>query len=133
MPFAEKILISNKEIEGIHHKYKDKVIEIGNIIKKEIINLSKALNQNNKKKISILILGGSQAAKTFANILPLVFKNCSDKGIVLKIYQQCLPDQIEELKVFYDRSKIEFETFNFSDNLIDYFYKANLAITRSLN
>ena len=80
LPFAEKILISFKEIEGVHHKYKDKVIEIGNIIKKEIINLSKGLRQNDEQKISILILGGSQAAKIFANILPFVFKNCTDQG-----------------------------------------------------
>ena len=95
LPFAEKILISYKEIEGIHQKYTNKVVEIGNIIKKEIINLSKDLKQNNRQKISILILGGSQAAKIFANILPTVFKNCSDKGILLKIYQQCLPEQNE--------------------------------------
>ena len=84
LPFAEKILISYKEIEGIHHKYKDKVIEIGNIIKKEIINFTKDYKQKDKQKISMLILGGSQAAKIFANILPNIFKECSDKGVLLK-------------------------------------------------
>ena len=131
LPFAEKILISNKEIEGIHHKYKDKVIEIGNVIKKEIINMPKDLKQNNKQKISILILGGSQAAKTFANILPLVFKNCSDKGIVLKIYQQCLPEQNEDLNQFYKKNHLDCHIFNFSNNVSEYFSKVNLAITRS--
>ena len=56
----------------------------------EIKNLRNTLEQsiklNDKQKISILILGGSQAAKIFANILPTVFKNCSDKGILLKIF-----------------------------------------------
>ena len=129
--FAEKILISYKEIEGIHYKYKDKVIEIGNIIKKEIINFSKDYKQNNEKKISILILGGSQAAKIFANILPTVFKNCSDQGVSLKIYQQCLTEQNEELRQFYKKNHIDFHIFNFSDDVAEYFSKVNLAITRS--
>ena len=131
LPFAEKILISYKEIEGIHQKYTNKVVEIGNIIKKEIINFAKDYKLNDKQKISILILGGSQAAKIFANILPTVFKNCSDKGILLKIYQQCLPEQNEELKQFYKKNHVEFHIFNFSDNVAEYFPKVNLAITRS--
>ena len=131
LPFAEKILISYKEIEGIHHKYKDKVTEIGNIIKKEITNFYKSCKQNDKQKISILILGGSQAAKIFANILPVIFKNCSDKGVVLKIYQQCLPEQNEELKEFYKKNHLDCHIFNFSDNIAEYFSKVNLAITRS--
>ena len=131
LPFAEKILISYKEIEGIHHKYKDKVIEIGNIIKKEIINFSQNYKQNDKKEISILILGGSQAAKVFANTLPAVFKDCSVKGILLKIYQQCLPEQNEELKQFYKKNLLESHIFNFSDDVSEYFPKVNLAITRS--
>ena len=131
LPFAEKILISFKEIEGVHHKYKDKVIEIGNIIKKEIINLSKGLRQNDEQKISILILGGSQAAKIFANILPFVFKNCTDQGIVLKIYQQCLPEQNEDLNQFYKKNHVDSHIFNFSNNVAEYFSKVNLAITRS--
>ena len=131
LPFAEKILISYKEIEGIHQKYTNKIIEIGNIIKKEIINFAKDYKLNDKQKISVLILGGSQAAKIFANVLPTVFKNCSDKGILLKIYQQCLPEQNEKLKHFYKKNHLEFHIFNFSDNVAEYFPKANLAITRS--
>ena len=38
LPFAKKLLVSNKELEGIPEKYNNKMIKIGNIIKKEIIN-----------------------------------------------------------------------------------------------
>ena len=131
LPFAEKILISHKEIEGIHQKYEDKVIEIGNIIKKEIINLPKGSKVKDNQKINILILGGSQAAEIFANVLPFVFKNCADKGIILKIYQQCLPEQNEDLNQFYKKNHIDSHIFNFSNNLAEYFSKVNLAITRS--
>ena len=79
----------------------------------------------------ILVLGGSQAAKVFAEVLPTIFKECNDKCISLKIYQHCLPIQNEELISFYKKSNIDFEIFNFSKNLIEYFSKVNLAITRS--
>ena len=52
-------------------------------------------------------------------------------GISLKIYQHCLPNQNDDLKFYYKENKIEFETFNFCENLNDYFSKVNLAITRS--
>ena len=35
------------------------------------------------------------------------------------------------MKQFYQKKDIEFQIFNFSENIIDYFLKANLAITRS--
>ena len=73
LPFAEKILVSYKKLEGIKSKYNFKTIEVGNIIKKEIINFSLDLRIK-KKVLKILILGGSQAAKTFAEILPKIFK-----------------------------------------------------------
>ncbi len=132
LPFTKKIVVAYKELEGIPEKYNDKIFEIGNIIKKQIINFSKNFEKNSKiKQLSILVLGGSQAAKVFAEILPNIFLNCSNNGITLKIYQHCLPNQNETLQSFYKKSNINFEIFNFSDNLIDYFSKTNLAITRS--
>ena len=42
-----------------------------------------------------------------------------------------MPNQNKELSLFYQNAQIEFEIFNFSDNILDYLTKANLAITRS--
>ena len=132
LPFATKVLVSYDNVNGIKKKYEKKIFKIGNIIKKEIINFyDKKIENNKSKNLSILVLGGSQAAKVFAEILPGIFQKCVDKEIPLKIYQHCLSEQNENLRLFYQKNKIEFETFNFSHNLIDYFSKVNLAITRS--
>ena len=40
LPFADKIFVSYKELEGIPERYKSKLIEIGNIINREIILFS---------------------------------------------------------------------------------------------
>ena len=132
LPFSYKILVSCKELEGIPKKYNYKILEIGNIINKAIINFTKNnLAMEDISKICILVLGGSQAAKVFAEKLPNIFKNCFDQGIPLKIYQHCLPNQNEDIKSFYEKTNIDYEIFNFSYNLVDYFSKINLAITRS--
>ena len=132
LPFAKKIFVSHKELEGISEKHKKKIIEIGNIIRKEIFNLqSRKYSNHIDNELKILVLGGSQAAKIFAEKLPEIFKKCKENKIVLKIYQQCLPEQNEFLISFYKNLNIHFETFNFSNNILEYFVKTDLAITRS--
>ena len=132
LPFSEKIFVSHKDLVGIPDKFKNKTHEIGNIINKQILNFKKIKSdKDNLKKINVLVLGGSQAAKVFAEVLPSIFKKCSQRGMNLKIYQHCLPDQVKELNLYYNNSKIDFEAFTFSNNLIEYFSKVNLAITRS--
>ena len=132
LPFAEKIFVSCKELEGISKKYQYKIVEIGNIIKKSIINFSSNSTIKGKnRKINILILGGSQAAKVFAEKLPKIFLKCINQNISLKIIQQCMPAQNESLNSFYKNNNIDFEIFNFSDDLIKYFLHTDLAITRS--
>ncbi|OUV60221.1 MAG: undecaprenyldiphospho-muramoylpentapeptide beta-N-acetylglucosaminyltransferase [Candidatus Pelagibacter sp. TMED128] len=132
LPFAKKVFVSFKELQGVKERYKKKVYEIGNIIRKEILNFKATIDVNSKnKKLKILILGGSQAAKIFAETLPEIFKKCNEINIPIKIYQQCLPEQNKILSSFYSNLKIDFEIFNFSDNILDYFSKINLVITRS--
>ena len=132
LPFAEKILVSFKEVEGVPEKYKNKVIKVGNIINKKIIDLpNKNFDISSTNNFNLLILGGSQAAKIFAEKLPKILNKCSKQGVKLKIYQQCLPSQNEDLRLYYEKNNIKFETFNFSENLNNYFSKVNLAITRS--
>ncbi len=131
LPFADKIFVSYSQVAGIKKKHEGKRIKIGNIIREEVINFSKNTSTFQGKKISILILGGSQAAKSFAEILPEVFERCVKLGINLRIYQQCLLDQKDELSRKYTSMNIEFELFNFTHNILKYFSKTDLAITRS--
>ena len=132
LPYAKKVFVSYNEVEGISEKYHKKVCEIGNIIRKEILDFQVKFDSNQSdKKLKILILGGSQAAKIFAEKLTEIFKDCHEAKIPLKIYQQCLPEQNKFLTSFYENLNIDFEIFNFTNNILDYFSKINLAITRS--
>ena len=82
LPYAKKIFVSHKELEGISEKYQKKICEIGNIIRKEILNFQVKQNPYHyDKKLKILVLGGSQAAKIFADKLPEIFKECKEGEI----------------------------------------------------
>jgi len=131
LPFAKKIFVSYKEVAGIPAKHKDKILEIGNIVREEIIN-SNIKDQSSKFDVlSILVLGGSQAAKVFAEELPQIFEKIKNEGISIKVYQQCLKEQAQQLSNFYNNVKIDHEIFNFTNKIIDYYSKVNLVITRS--
>ena len=132
LPFAKKIFVSYKELEGIPLNYKNKVIEVGNIIREEIIYSNKVYKDKNiLDNFRILILGGSQAAKIFAEELPQIFKKINDDKISIKVYQQCQKIQNNDLLQFYKKNRIECEIFNFTNDIIDYYLNSDLVITRS--
>ena len=73
--YATKIFVSHKELEGMQEIFQNKTIQIGNIIRKEIINYqNRKIILKKEGKIKIIVLGGSQAAKVFAEKLPEIFK-----------------------------------------------------------
>ncbi len=132
LSFAEKVFVSYKDLEGITKKNKKKIIEVGNIIREEIINFNNYKDLKNKyDNINLLVLGGSQGAKVFAEKLPHVLKKIKNSGIFLKVFQQCQSNQKEELSNFYDKENIKFELFNFTNKITEYYSKTNLVITRS--
>ena len=132
MPFAKKIFVAYKDLEGVSEKHKKKVIEIGNIVREQIINSTNDnFNSKNFDSIKILVLGGSQAARVFADELPEIFVSLKKSKFSIKIYQQCQKNQNDNLSNFYKKNSIDYELFNFKENIIDYYLKANLVITRS--
>ena len=76
-------------------------------------------------------MGGSQAAKVFAETLPDVFIKCKKNNINFKIYQQCLSEQEIDLKKKYDNNNISYELFNFTFDIVKYYNLTNLVITRA--
>ena len=130
LPFAYKILVSYKDLLGIKNKYDHKVIVTGNIIRQEILNFKKN-NQFKPEILNILVLGGSQAAKSFGEFLPRIFERCVKENIKIKIFQQCIKSQTLELSRIYKNLNLNYELFNFTNNILEYFSNTELAITRS--
>ena len=129
--FAKKIFLAHPEIDGLKSKFRDKSIRVGNIIRQEIFSSNLKDKENNFTSLKILILGGSQAAKVFADKLPNIFIKCKKNGIRFKIFQQCIANQNEALRKIYKENNIDHEIFNFTNNIIDYYDKTNFVISRA--
>ena len=130
-PFAKKILVSYKDIEGINEKHRSKIAIIGNILREKILSHSEIDFKKTENNLNILVLGGSQAAKVFGEILPNIFIECKKNKINFKVYQQCLDDQKFELKNKYENNNINYELFTFTFDILKYYSLSNLVITRA--
>jgi len=85
-----------------------------------------------KKKITLLIIGGSQGAKIFSEILPETIKLLPQKiKNRIYIYHQCRYEDKEKITNLYKKIKIDFKVETFFDKIYKCFEEADLIISRS--
>ena len=128
---CEKIFVHTNSIINVPKKYSLKFIQVGNIIREEILNYPNTENKNNEEDTRIIILGGSQGAKIFGEVIPKAILNLVKKNIKLNILQQVLPEQKDDIELFYKKNMIKNYTFIFDKNIISLMAKSDLAISRS--
>ena len=127
--FCEILFTNAKNITNLPKKYSIKCIKVGNIIREEIIKykLNKKNYSNSAK--TIIVLGGSQGAEIFGNVIPKVILDIITK-YKINIIQQAIPKQVNEIKNIYNSNKIENYVFSFHQNIFELMSKADLAISR---
>ena len=128
--FSKKILLAKKTTKNFPEKYKSKTYEVGSILNKNIINSSSFKRNNDKRKFSILVLGGSQGAEIFGKVVPTVVKMIKDEGYEIEINQQCTIGQKNSLIDFYKKNNIKNYVFEFDKNILKLILSSNIAITR---
>ena len=128
--FSKKILLAKKITKNFPEKYKSKTYEVGSILNKNIINSSSFKGKNDKRKFSILVLGGSQGAEIFGRVIPTVVKMIKDAGYEIEINQQCTIGQKNSLIDFYKKNNIKNYVFEFDKNILKLISSSSLAITR---
>ncbi|MDC3084474.1 undecaprenyldiphospho-muramoylpentapeptide beta-N-acetylglucosaminyltransferase [Gammaproteobacteria bacterium] len=129
--FAKQILLSFKSTENLKQKFEEKVIFSGLPLRDKITTHS--LSKNKKENsINILVLGGSQGAKIFTDLipeaisyLPLKLKN------KLKIYQNCIHDDEALLKKKYKKIGVEFDIRGYYSNIGSIMASAEIVISRA--
>ena len=54
----------------------------------------------------------------------------NENGFKIKIYHQCIKNQEEKLKNFYRENNISNNVFEFTDNILEFILKSDIAISR---
>jgi UDP-N-acetylglucosamine--N-acetylmuramyl-(pentapeptide) pyrophosphoryl-undecaprenol N-acetylglucosamine transferase len=130
--FVSKIAISYPETVGITDKLKSKSICTGNPVRQAIADLSIVPYPSLNDKITIMVVGGSQGAKVFSDIVPLAL--CALPPEIqsrLNIIQQSIPSTIDAVRELYSKSKLDFEIKSFFDDMPIRFKNTHLFIARS--
>ncbi len=127
---SKKIFLAKKINENFPKKYAIKSSVVGSILNKDIINCSPLKEKYNRNELSILVLGGSQGAEIFGEIIPETIKMIKDKGYEVEIFQQCTKKQKSLLIDFYKKNNIKSYVFEFEKNILKFALSSGLAITR---
>lgn len=83
-------------------------------------------------KMQILVLGGSQGAKVFGEVVPAAVKMLDEKVRQrLKIFQQCRKGEEEALRAAYRKTGCETVVSHFFENMAELYSHTHLVISRS--
>ena len=125
---CEKIFCYKDQIKKFPDIYKNKIVIINPLVRKEYYSTYEKEIDNNK--FNLLIVGGSQGAKIFDDNLKELIVDLS-KEFSIKIIQQTNEKNISKLKDFYNKNNVENLIFSFDRNFLDIVSEVDLCITRA--
>jgi len=126
--YCQKIFCYSDNIKKFPIKFKNKIKVIPALLRK--IFYDKRDSNDSLDTINLLIIGGSQGAKIFDDLVKNTIIELSKK-YKLKIYQQTSSINFESFKKTYENNNINCELFNFNDDVINFMHKTDLCITRA--
>jgi UDP-N-acetylglucosamine--N-acetylmuramyl-(pentapeptide) pyrophosphoryl-undecaprenol N-acetylglucosamine transferase len=127
LKFCNKIFCYSENLKNFPKKFKNKIIIISPLVRKKFYE--KKLIEHQNQKFCLLVVGGSQGAKIFENIIPKVIVNLSTKHNI-KIIQQTRTKNIDRLRKIYDSTGIENIIFDFDENFVNLVNQSDFCITR---
>ncbi len=125
---CKKIFCYSEKVKNFPDNLRNKIVTINPLISKNIYNSK--LDNKNKEKFTILIVGGSQGADIFDKNLKSSIVNIS-KNFPLKVIHQTSEKNIFKLNEFYLKNNIENKTFCFEKNFALNIQQSDLCITRA--
>ena len=110
-----------------------KIIETGNPLRKELIKRSNKKRRLKKEgqKLTVLVMGGSQGAKTLNENVPRIMKEIKSSQKIRVIHQTGGTAQIEKIIKAYKESGIEARVEKYFDDIAGIYSEVDLVIARS--
>ncbi len=126
--FSKKLICYSKNLINLPSGINQKLTTIKPLIRKEYYETT--VHQKQDNLFTIVIIGGSQGAKIFDELLNKSFLRIS-KQVSIKIIHQTNKKNINFLKDFYSQNNIESRVFSFDHNLNEVLKQSDLCITRA--
>jgi len=126
--FSKKLICYSENLINLPSGINQKLTTIKPLIRKEYYETNNYKKQDNF--FTIVIIGGSQGAKIFDEILNKSFVNLA-KQVSIKIIHQTSEKNINFLKNFYFKNNIESRVFSFDHSLNEVLKQSDLCITRA--
>ncbi len=126
--FCKKIFCYSDKIKNFPESFRNKIITINPLVRKEIYN--SILSYQKKDKFTLLIVGGSQGANIFDKNLKNFLAEISKKRPI-KVIHQTNKKNITYLNEFYKANNIENKIFCFEEDFINIIQQTDLCITRA--
>ena len=127
LKFSKIIICYSKNIISFPKKFENKLRILKPLVRKKYYE--ELTNIEEKGLFTITIIGGSQGAKIFDNLLHQTLANLSKK-VKIKIIQQTSDSNQNFLTNFYKENEIEHHVFAFEKDLNKLLIKSDLCITR---
>jgi UDP-N-acetylglucosamine--N-acetylmuramyl-(pentapeptide) pyrophosphoryl-undecaprenol N-acetylglucosamine transferase len=133
LPFARKLLTSFPNTQKINNKYKDKVLLTGLPLRNKITTFthqSPAMGSN--KTLKILVIGGSQGAKLFSDVIPNAIYSL-DKTLQerIEITHQVRNNLLYSTEEVYKKTNCSYTVKSFFKNIFELYQKNDLIIIRA--
>jgi UDP-N-acetylglucosamine--N-acetylmuramyl-(pentapeptide) pyrophosphoryl-undecaprenol N-acetylglucosamine transferase len=127
------IITAFEKVGGIAPEHQSKVLQFGNPVRHEILALSESsYHAPYQGEINLLVMGGSQAASIFAEIIPQAIKLMPNYlKARLRITQQAKSEQILEMQTQYANMGVTSEIAPFFANITAKLAGAHLVIARA--
>ncbi len=126
--FSRKLICYSKNLINLPSGNNHKLTTIKPLIRKEYYDSGMYEKQDNL--FTIIIIGGSQGAKIFDELLNKSLVSIA-KQVSIKIIHQTSQKNINYLKNFYSQNNIENKVFSFDHNLNKILKQGDLCITRA--
>jgi len=127
--YVDLIAVAYPNVLGVQPRHQSKIVMTGNPVRAEIRAVTHKKETNSKQ---ILVLGGSQGAKIFGQVIPkaikLLPKDISNKMV---IFQQCRDEDIENVKAEYAKTDVISNLSTFFSNIPELMATSCLIISRA--
>jgi len=132
--YADAVASSFPALGKLPEQCKNKLRYTGNPVRGIVLAKQGAPYQPSAadQPFDLLVFGGSQGARFFAEFMPEVLK-LLPKAVLrnLKVVQQCRPEDIERVKEAYGALELSFELASFFADMPQRFADAQLIVCRS--